>query len=583
MFAQKVEILPTKKGTDSKFEISFGFVNTQTKPTKVEEKASSNNTTDNKVSDKQVDTKINESKVIDNKDTDKSLETKPTDSKVTDKALETKPADNKLVDKHQTEANSQNKINVDLSQGKIVVPDLDLEMNVTIPKDILQSNNIATNNNIINQNILGSNLDVVTPDASKIYQNISTNDNESVDASTDAIIKKIMSSTIPSDDFEDLEADLNTNKEINPNLSFNTKNVDGKNDDFNILHSDIQLKHVDTPPGASAVTTGQSSPIPEQSIIEDVPVVKEGGIFTRFVSSLFKKDRNEDDIDIGSISTNNNVQIKPNHIAKSSPLDDMMYSLKMLSANKDLPKEIQDQANAYIKSLSNPVDDLVSVNNWLNFVTGPLSPSSPQALALHQWAFFILCIRFQQLGKSVDKFLKKNDLSSISQNMLETISNIKGKADESTTSKMLDETLGQVERLQQLTQNNNIHPLLNRYIPIPPNYEGGREGSFNIEKDEKENAWNLNFVFDIKDLGAIEIKAVAKLPEVNISVVTSNLKALQKVQDLMSELTYNLQQYGLTTRNVSSRLGRVKLPTESKINKNAYSKKDDGSVVSVDI
>lgn len=94
-------------------------------------------------------------------------------------------------------------------------------------------------------------------------------------------------------------------------------------------------------------------------------------------------------------------------MSKSSPLDSLMYSLKVQANNTALPDALREDAKNYLDKLENPIDDLPSVANWLNFTSGPMSPTSPQALALHQWAFMLLSIRFAQLGKSVDKFLKK--------------------------------------------------------------------------------------------------------------------------------------------------------------------------------
>ena len=92
----------------------------------------------------------------------------------------------------------------------------------------------------------------------------------------------------------------------------------------------------------------------------------------------------------------------------------------------------------------------------------------------------------------------------------------------------------------------------------------------------------MNFAFELKDLGPIEIKAVAKLPEIKLSFVTENLHAMQKVQELMPDLNYNLQCIGITARTSSMRLGRVSLK-ESTIAKNPQAPRNDGSTVSVDI
>ena len=129
-------------------------------------------------------------------------------------------------------------------------------------------------------------------------------------------------------------------------------------------------------------------------------------------------------------------------------------------------------------------------------------------------------------------------------------------------------------------------PLLFEYIPLPPTYDGGREGGFNarpvIEEDGKK-AWHLNFVFDLENLGPIEIKAEAKLPELKLSVVASTFNGLQKVQEALPTLKEKLQDLGITTRNATARMGKVHIREKNDRPVVEVRTKKDGSTFSVDI
>ena len=428
----------------------------------------------------------------------------------------------------------------------------------------------------------------------------STDDgSESVNKPSD-IISKVLSQTVPSDDFNDehnvtLQA-IKSEKDIIADITAKSPSIENAeiDDKLNISgRKEAVLNNLVTPPGASVVTTGNSNPIPEQTHIDSMQPVKEGGFFKR-IMARFKSGRADEIKDnTAEIKTDNSISTPTvtgkdgQYVLKANPLDQMMYTLRLQSGNPNLPPEFKEEAQKLLNALNNPVDDLISVKNWLNFVTGPISPNSSQALAMHQWAFYILCLRYQQLGKDVHKFLKKSMSSQDIASLMQSLPAIKkDKVLEGPSISMLEETFGQIERLQQQnSNNNNINPLLNRYIPLPPNYDGGREGGFTLkkEKDEDgENTWHLNFAFDLKDLGPIEIKAVAKLPEIKLSFVTENLHAMQKVQELMPDLNYNLQCIGITARTSSMRLGRVSLK-ESTIAKNPQAPRNDGSTVSVDI
>ena len=420
------------------------------------------------------------------------------------------------------------------------------------------------------------NLSVTNGTKNNLQGSDSSSKNKSVES-------KILASTVPSMELEDqvvpsdVKQDLNIEKKLTDSAKENS-------DESTLTITKIPEKT----PGAAAITQGQSEPIPEKSVVDNVADVKEKTGFFSKIASIFGKKTVESPKNVAE-SVTTPVATVPNLMtlmSKGSPLDSLMYSLKVQANNTALPDALREESKNYLDKLENPIDDLPSVANWLNFTSGPMSPTSPQALALHQWAFMLLSIRFAQLGKSVDKFLKK-DVDLMEDRFDETLDEMKASIDakgKNNIPSLLDETLDQIVRYQNPNKENL--PLLFQYIPLPPTYDGGREGGFNarpvIEEDGKKS-WHLNFVFDLENLGPIEIKAEAKLPELKISVVASTFNGLQKVQEALPTLKEKLQDLGITTRNATARMGKVHIREKNDRPVVEVRTKKDGSTFSVDI
>lgn len=342
-------------------------------------------------------------------------------------------------------------------------------------------------------------------------------------------------------------------------------------------------------PGAAAITNGRSEPIPDPTVVNDVGEIKEkSGFFSKLASIFSKKPESAGETQNLQLNTASaSAALMAQNVAKDSPLDAYTYALKTQINNQALPQVVRDQAKEFLKKLESPINDLPSVTNWLSFTSSPLSTSSSMSLALHQWAFLLLSIRFSQLGKSVDKFLRKDvDLMEDRfDDELKKISKELGSGSRGTISSLIDETFEQISRMQKPLKENL--PALFQYIPLPPAYDGGKEGAFNarpvVEEDGKKS-WHLTFVFDLKGIGPIEIKAVAKLPELKLSVIASSVEGLQKVQEALPMLKEQLQEAGITTRSAMARLGNVHIQdTVASPDVENHERNSDGATLSVNI
>ena len=363
------------------------------------------------------------------------------------------------------------------------------------------------------------------------------------------------------------------------------------------LQSTATVVPTNSTPGAAQITAGQNAPIPDESVIPNMTTPKEGGLLRR-LASIFGR-RADDSAETTAATTNQAVsstgmsispsertelqqQISRAQNAQFSALDQLFARLQGASQDPALPPQMQEQAQKLLRALQNPVADLQSVSNWLNFITGPLSPSSSQALALHQWAFMLLCIRFEQIGKNVERFLKKSSSNSEIKELDGSIKSNRGLFESlnddglQKSQELLKDTFNQVERLQQQMQAVPTGQVLPRVIPLPPYYHGGKEGSMSAHREQDEDggtSWNLNFNLDLENMGALQIKVRLRFPEVQMSFVAEKLETLQKVQENMPILNARLQEVGLTSKGSNARLGHVSLQ-DSSANSGSESKSD---------
>lgn len=406
------------------------------------------------------------------------------------------------------------------------------------------------------------------------------------DSLQDEIIKNVMQ-TVPSDDLDDFNlkgastlSGIAAEKGGDSKITSMPKDFEGADKPNLVMTKDPMV--------AGQITTGQSAPIPDETVVSEVVAPKEGGLFRRF-AALFSRHSDE-----GSAANASKGIVDPSKAALNQPsspeavqkqqeqvlqqtlrvnsFETLVTKLQTAAGDQSLPPQIQEQAQKLMRALNNPVHDLQSVSSWLNFITGPMSPSSSQAVAMHQWAFMLLCIRFEQIGKNIDKFLKKHGGSEKLNALEGLIKENKALAeglDEVTRTKshdLLKETFTQVDRMQQQMQSLPQGQVLPRVIPLPPNYEGGKEGSFSAKKEKDEDggtSWRLNFKFDLENMGALQIKVNLRFPEIQMSFVAERLETLQKVQALMPDLNERLREIGLNSKGSSARLGSISMDIES--------------------
>lgn len=257
---------------------------------------------------------------------------------------------------------------------------------------------------------------------------------------------------------------------------------------------------------------------------------------------------------------------------KSLSMDDMLRSLSQVINDGKVTPEIKKMAASIHQAMTNPLGDLQSVAEWLGFVNAPLSATGARAQAMQQWALMLLSIRFKQLGKNIDKFKQTDKFKQILQNA--SLGN-----DKTWPQNSLNQTLQQIERLQNLNSVTSDFPLPS-YIPLPPSFEGGREGALMVEHQKNGDdaiEWRLNFFFELSELGPMQIRTSLKVPDLKINVVTEKLNAMQKVKETMDTLSERLSNYGFNVSPISARIGTVYPPiSKNESSSNSGNVNNDG-------
>lgn len=306
---------------------------------------------------------------------------------------------------------------------------------------------------------------------------------------------------------------------------------------------------------------------------------KEGGILestpnkTLFgrLAGLFKKHQHEDVAlardranakELESVALASNVQAEKVLLdptkAVGLSMDDMVAQLKTLIQDPNVAPEVRKMATSIHQAMTNPLGDLQAVSAWLGLVTAPLNASGPRAAAMQQWALMLLSLRFRQLGKNVDKFTKSEAFNKM-------LSGVKVSGQEKWPQSMLDETMGQIERLQTLSASGGELGLPS-YIPLPPSYPQGREGGLNVEKGQTEEGlpeWKLSFFFELPKLGPLQVKTAVSGADIKLSFVAEKTQALAKIAQTAPVLRARLDECGFKVTKLTPRLGKVYPPGES--------------------
>ncbi len=297
------------------------------------------------------------------------------------------------------------------------------------------------------------------------------------------------------------------------------------------------------------------------------------GILARFTSFIGR----------GAKVAPQQVQANPEPVplqnVKNVTMEGLMRSFSSIAGNNNVTPEVRQMASSIHDAMMNPLGDLQAVSEWLGFMNAPLSATGSRAQSMQQWALMLLSIRFRQLGKNIEKF-------SHTESFKEMLKNIAAGSDDNWSSDALKHTLTQIERLQQMSQDDDI-PGLPSYIPLPPSYEEGREGGLLISHEDNadnEREWHLSFFFELPDLGPLQIRAALKVPELKVNIVTEKLKALEKIKSTSETFRKHLSDCGFDVSSISSRMGTIYPPHSSSQNiKESSHSSSNNDVLSVNI
>lgn len=282
---------------------------------------------------------------------------------------------------------------------------------------------------------------------------------------------------------------------------------------------------------------------------------KKPGLFAR-MSRFFR--RGSKSAAAGGPSLVKSMDLPAN--VKNISMESFIRSLSSVSADGQVTPEIRQMAASIHDAMMNPLGDLRAVSEWLGFVRSPLNASGPRGRGMQQWALMLLSIRFRQLGKDIDKFVKSRAVRDIIRGVLSG-----EQKDASWSHNALRETLIQVERMQQLTREQDAEGIPS-YIPVPPSSDETREGGVMIshrDLPDGDREWNLNFFFDLPSLGPLQIRTGIRVPDIKISIVAERLEALERVRATSDVLYRRLEECGFKPAPIGARLGTVYPPVSA--------------------
>ena len=245
------------------------------------------------------------------------------------------------------------------------------------------------------------------------------------------------------------------------------------------------------------------------------------------------------------------------------------------SAAGSLPKAVKTAAQVLNRELTAPLDSMPAVMQWLSFTQNPLSSSAPQGTAFQQWAILLLTIRMRQLGtepKIGRHCIRFRDM----------VQDLGIGDNDAWPSKMLDSVLSQADRFQQAGSVNQENGGLPLYFPLPTPEKNQRENAVSCGYTHDENGkpgFDLNFYFEIKDLGPVQIKAHVSMPEVSVTAVTDNRNSYTKVSQTLGLLKTRLDDLGLRTGDFQTVSGTIRHPKDTlQETAQSLSAADDGSL-----
>jgi len=282
---------------------------------------------------------------------------------------------------------------------------------------------------------------------------------------------------------------------------------------------------------------------------------RKDGLIAR-MSRLFSRGGRREGVSGSSESGNVGKMELPANV-KNISMENFIRSLSNISADGQVTPEIRQMAASIHDAMMNPLGDLKAVSEWLGFVRSPLTASGPRAQGMQQWALMLLSIRFRQMGKDIDRFVKSKAIRELIKGALAG-----DQGDAAWSHRALRETLVQVERLQELSRDQDAEGIPS-YIPVPPSGDDSREGGIMIshrDLPDGEREWQLNFFFDLPALGPIQIRTGIRIPDIRVNVVAERFEALERVRETSDVLFRRLQECGFNPSPIGARLGTVYPP-----------------------
>ena len=234
------------------------------------------------------------------------------------------------------------------------------------------------------------------------------------------------------------------------------------------------------------------------------------------------------------------------------PMSRLINSLKAVMLQQDLPEDVKKYASGAYEALTEPLGDFNDLMDWLGFVGNPLTTAGSRGRRIQQWTILLLALRFKVLKKGI----------SGSYTSADAFRDIPADKTRSWLEENLILTLQQIERMQLLCSFTNELGLA-PFVPLPPLFEGGREGGINVtrERDDDNVSWKIIFFFELKNKGPVQFLTEFNDNSIKINIVAEKFETMQLVNSTSDDYRRSLEHHGLNVLALNCRMGTVYPPT----------------------
>jgi hypothetical protein len=254
--------------------------------------------------------------------------------------------------------------------------------------------------------------------------------------------------------------------------------------------------------------------------------------------------------------------------AQSSGFTAIMQDLENENINPSVFSAARHLESIFSQSLASTP----AILQWLNYVDSPLSGNNVFSKGLRAWATMLVTIRMKQFGMDVSP-AKNPKMKELHEWQKET------QVDDSEQwpQNFLKHLGDHIDKMHQNMMQRN-DPLWANYIPLPTPPQNEKENCMKFSRKKsagREDALELNFYFEIKNLGPVGIKVSYAKPDISVRATAETYEGYSRIRETMHLLEERFKQLNLNCHDFNCTKGTVSHPGSSEGSDQSWSKGND--------